>query len=76
MKPLTVIGMGMTPKDLTAEHLEQYRHPTRYPELYLDEILRRDPMDARTNIAYGRSKSIGHQLRYITARQRMQERKE
>jgi tetratricopeptide (TPR) repeat protein len=41
---------------LTAEHLEQYRHPTRYPEIYWDAILRRDPMDARTNIAYGRRK--------------------
>ncbi len=41
---------------LTAEHLEQYRHPTRYPEIYWDEILRRDPLDARTNIAYGRRK--------------------
>jgi tetratricopeptide (TPR) repeat protein len=41
---------------LTAEHLEQYRHPTRYPERYWDEALRRDPLDARTNIAYGRRK--------------------
>ncbi|HKL22517.1 MAG TPA: DUF5107 domain-containing protein, partial [Tichowtungia sp.] len=41
---------------LTAEHLEQYRHPTRYPEIYWDEILRRDPMDVRTNIAVGRKK--------------------
>jgi len=41
---------------LTAEHLEQYRHPTRYPELYWDEALNRDPMDARVNIAYGRKK--------------------
>lgn len=41
---------------ITAEHLEQYRHPTRYPEIYWDEILRRDPMDARTNLAYGRRK--------------------
>ena len=41
---------------LTAEHLEQYRHPTRTPEIYWEEILRRDPMDARTNIAYGRKK--------------------
>ena len=41
---------------LTAEHLEQYRHPTRHPELYWDEILRRDPLDARTNISYGRRK--------------------
>ena len=41
---------------LTAEHLEQYRHPTRQPEMYWDEILRRDPLDARTNMAYGRRK--------------------
>lgn len=41
---------------LTAEHLEQYRHPTRYPEMYWNEILSRDPLDARTNIAYGRRK--------------------
>jgi len=41
---------------LTAEHLEQYRHPTRYPELYWDEALRRDPLDARTNVALGRRK--------------------
>lgn len=41
---------------LTAEHLELYRHPTRYPEIYWDEILHRDPMDTRTNIAYGRRK--------------------
>ena len=41
---------------LTAEHLEQYRHPTRYPEIYWDEILRRDPLDVRTNISYGRRK--------------------
>ena len=41
---------------LTAEHLEQYRHPTRYPEIYWDEILLRDPLDARTNIASGRRK--------------------
>ena len=39
---------------LIAEHLDQYRHPTRYAELYWDEALRRDPMDARTRIAYGR----------------------
>ncbi len=41
---------------LTAEHLEQYRHPTRYPEIYWHEILLRDPLDVRTNIAYGRWK--------------------
>ncbi len=41
---------------LTAEHLEQYRHPTRYPELYWEEALRRDPADLRTHIACGRRK--------------------
>lgn len=39
---------------LTAEHLEQYRHPTRSPEPYWEEALKRDPADARTNIAVGR----------------------
>ena len=35
-------------------HLEQYRHPTRYPELYWKEALRRDPGDSRCNNALGR----------------------
>ena len=39
---------------LTGEHLEQYRHPTRSPEAYWDEALRRDPGDARCHIALGR----------------------
>jgi len=39
---------------LTGEHLEQYRHPTRDPELYWNEALRRDPGDARCNVAIGR----------------------
>ena len=39
---------------LTAEHLTQYRHPTRSPEAYWTEALRRDPEDARTNIDVGR----------------------
>lgn len=38
------------------EHLEQYRHPTRYPDAYWGEALRRDPMDARCHIAIGRRK--------------------
>lgn len=42
--------------ELTAEHLEQYRHPTRYPEIYWEEALRRDPLSIRANIAYGRNK--------------------
>ncbi|MDO8544447.1 MAG: DUF5107 domain-containing protein [Opitutaceae bacterium] len=35
-------------------HLEQYRHPTRMPELYWREALRRDPGDARCCLAMGR----------------------
>lgn len=38
----------------TGEHLEQYRHPTRMPELYWHEALRRDPGDYRCNLAVGR----------------------
>ena len=36
------------------EHLEQYRHPTRAPELYWHEALRRDPGDARCQTALGK----------------------
>jgi tetratricopeptide (TPR) repeat protein len=39
---------------LTGEHLELYRHPTRMPESYWDEALRRDSGDARCHIALGR----------------------
>lgn len=38
----------------TGLHLEQYRHPTRYPELYWQEALLRDPGDSRCNNALGR----------------------
>lgn len=38
----------------TGEHLELYRHPTRRPELYWQEALRRDDGDSRCNIAMGR----------------------
>ena len=41
---------------LTGEHLELYRHPTRYPEIYWEAGLQRDPKDARCNIALGRQK--------------------
>lgn len=34
-------------------HLEQYRHPTRSPEPYWQEALRRDPLDARSHNALG-----------------------
>ena len=39
---------------ITAEHLDQYRHPTRMPEAYLDELLRRDPEDSRAHTLYGK----------------------
>jgi tetratricopeptide (TPR) repeat protein len=39
---------------LTGLHLEQYRHATRYPELYWAEALKRDPDDVRSNTAMGR----------------------
>jgi tetratricopeptide (TPR) repeat protein len=35
-------------------HLEQYRHATRMPDAYWREALRRDPGDARSNMALGR----------------------
>jgi tetratricopeptide (TPR) repeat protein len=38
---------------LTGLHLSQYRHATRRPELYWQEALRRDPLDARANTALG-----------------------
>ncbi|QLD10763.1 DUF5107 domain-containing protein [Microbacterium oleivorans] len=38
---------------LTGVHLAQYRHPTRQPEPYWEEVLRRDPGDARSNVALG-----------------------
>jgi tetratricopeptide (TPR) repeat protein len=39
---------------LIGVHLEQYRHPTRNPESYWREALRRDPLDSRANSALGR----------------------
>ena len=38
---------------LTGLHLAQYRHATRRPELYWQEALRRDALDARANTALG-----------------------
>ncbi|MGA8109868.1 MAG: tetratricopeptide repeat protein, partial [Acidobacteriaceae bacterium] len=35
-------------------HLEQYRHPTRSPEGYWEEAIRRDPEDSRARHALGR----------------------
>lgn len=39
---------------LTGLHLEQYRHPTRSPESYWREALRRDAGDSRSHHALGR----------------------
>ncbi len=36
---------------LTGVHLQQFRHPTRSPVPYWEEALRRDPGDARCNLA-------------------------
>ena len=38
----------------TGEHLELYRHPTRVPEAYWEEAVKRDPGDVRSRIALGR----------------------
>ena len=38
---------------LTGLHLAQYRHPTRRPEPYWQEAVRRDPGDLRCNLALG-----------------------
>ena len=39
---------------LNGLHLEQYRHPTRTPEIYWREAIKRDPGDSRCNLALGR----------------------
>ena len=39
---------------LVGEHLEQYRHPTRDPEPYWKEAIRRDPGDYRSRVALAR----------------------
>jgi len=40
--------------NLIAEHLDQYRHPTRYPEPYLEEALKLNPKDFHALIAKGK----------------------
>jgi len=39
---------------LIGQHLEQYRHPTRNPEIYWREAVHRDAGDSRANHALGR----------------------
>nr|WP_321356254.1 DUF5107 domain-containing protein [uncultured Draconibacterium sp.] len=40
--------------ELIGEHLELYRHPTRYPEPYWQEAIKRDPKSYKSYIALGR----------------------
>ena len=40
--------------ELIGEHLELYRHPTRYPEPYWREAIKRDPNSYKSYIALGR----------------------
>jgi len=40
--------------ELIGEHLELYRHPTRYPEQYWEEAIKRDPKSYKSWIALGR----------------------
>ncbi|MCS5734448.1 DUF5107 domain-containing protein [Herbiconiux daphne] len=55
---------------LTGVHLQQYRHPTRSPLPYFDEVLRRDPDDSRALIAVG---AIDYRHgRYDLARERFE----
>ncbi len=41
--------------ELIGEHLELYRHPTRYPGPYWQEAIKRDPNSYKSYIALGRS---------------------
>lgn len=41
--------------NLVAGHLEQYRHPTRYPEAYWEKAIQKNPTDYRAHIALGKS---------------------
>ncbi|WP_163713101.1 DUF5107 domain-containing protein [Mangrovibacterium lignilyticum] len=40
--------------ELIGEHLELYRHPTRYPEPYWREAIKKDPKSYKSYIALGR----------------------
>ncbi len=40
--------------ELIGEHLALYRHPTRYPEPYWEEAIKRDPKSYKSYIALGR----------------------
>jgi tetratricopeptide (TPR) repeat protein len=47
---------------LTGVHLSQYRHATRSPERYWQEVLRRDPGDSRTNVSLASLRLASGQL--------------
>ncbi len=40
--------------ELIGEHLELYRHPTRCPEPYWEEAIKRDPKSYKSHVALGR----------------------
>ena len=42
--------------ELVAEHLELYRHPTRYPEPYWEEAIKKDPQSYKSHIGLGKAK--------------------
>jgi tetratricopeptide (TPR) repeat protein len=44
----------------TGQYLEQYRHATRMPDPYWEEVLERDPLDVRANIALGIVRENAH----------------
>lgn len=43
-----------TELELIGEHLELYRHPTRYPEPYWEKALEKDPINYHAHIALGK----------------------
>ncbi|WP_210507570.1 DUF5107 domain-containing protein [Naasia sp. SYSU D00057] len=55
---------------LTGVHLTQYRHPTRSPLPYFEELLRRDPADSRANLAIGAA--LYRRGLYVEARARFE----
>lgn len=53
--------------ELVAEHLEQYRHPTRYPEPYIDELIKRDDKNHKALTTRGRNLLSKGQLKEAIA---------
>jgi len=42
--------------EMIGEHLELYRHPTRYPEPYWQEAIAKDPKNYKANISLGKAR--------------------